>query len=84
MFRNAEEAANSIAAIIKMLAGDDEVSFRNSVRSKLQEFNPAEISAKQMPSGAHIGSALTLTKSFLNGLPESFVADTITLLIGKL
>lgn len=87
-YRDPEATAQSIVSIIHTLSTylqpESQSSFRDSVRLKLSEINTTEIAAKKMPSGARIGQAITLVKSFLNGQDETFVAETVRRVIGKL
>jgi hypothetical protein len=87
-YRDPEQTAQSIVNIIHTLSTyllpESQASFRDSVRLKLAEVSAAEVSAKKMPSGARIGQAITLVKSFLNGQDEAFVSQTINRIVGKL
>lgn len=86
--KSAKDTADAIATVIRTFATyiqpENELSFRDAVRNKIRDINPAEVSQKEMPPSARIGQAISVVKGFLNGQDELFVVQTLNELVGKI
>jgi len=80
----AEEISKIIRVIISRMSIESQNKARINLKNRILRFNPQEVSNKQTPAGASIGTSIALVKNILNGRDGYFIKSVIDQLVGLL
>jgi hypothetical protein len=88
LFRDAEPAVQAILSIINTMTTyinpENAINFRDSVRRNLAKINTIDAASKKMPGGARVAQVVNIVKHFFSGQDESYIADVLSQVIGKI
>ena len=77
----AEEVSKIIRVIISKMSIESQNRARINLKNRVLRLNPQEMSNKQTPAGASIGTSIALIKNILNGRDGYFIKSVMDELV---
>lgn len=77
----AEEISKIIRVIISKMSVESQNRARINLKNRVLRLNPQEMSIKETPAGASIGTSIALVKNILNGRDGYFIKSVIDELV---
>jgi len=80
----AEEISKIIRVIISKMSIESQNRARINLKNRVLRLNPHEMTVKETPAGASIGTSIALVKNILNGRDGHFIKLVIDELVKSL
>lgn len=80
----AEEISKIIRVIISKMSIESQNRARINLKNRIVRLNPHEMTQKETPAGASIGTSIALVKNILNGRDGHFIKLVIDELVKSL